>query len=212
MHPRQVPYYSNSGNACALACYTMVAQYLLPDAGITFEQLAEISGWHPGYVVWEFPAFIWLMDRGVHITDYDGFAYDAWIKDGVEGLKRSLSTKEFAWYRDNTYDLDEVTEHIPKAFAHPNFTFLNRKPAWDDVLAEYARPGICDIVLNLQALNRQDGFAAHRVVLVELTGNEAVFHDPQRDASGAYRREPIEHFRHAFESFETPSLARYSLK
>jgi hypothetical protein len=190
----------------------MVAQYLLPDAGITFEQLGKIADWHSGYVVWEFPAFVWLMDHGVHITDYDDFAYDAWVKDGVEGLKRLLPAKEFAWYRDNTYDLDEVTKHIPKTFAHPNFTFLNRKPTWKDVVAEYGKPGICDIVLNLRALNREEGFAAHRVVLVEVTGDEVIFHDPNRDATGAYRREPLDHFRHAFESFETPALTRYSLE
>ena len=40
---------------------------LLPDAGITFEQLGKVADWHPGYVVWEAPAFVWLMERGGNI-------------------------------------------------------------------------------------------------------------------------------------------------
>lgn len=55
---KQVPYHDNPGNACALACYTMVTQYLLPDVDITFEQLGQLSDWQPVYVVWETPAFV----------------------------------------------------------------------------------------------------------------------------------------------------------
>jgi len=45
---KQVPNHSNPGNACALACYTMIAQYLLPGRNITFKQLAKITDWKKG--------------------------------------------------------------------------------------------------------------------------------------------------------------------
>lgn len=209
---KDVPYHDNPGNACALACYTMVAQYLLPKANITFEQLAKIGNWREGYVVWEFPIWKWLMDKGIYITDYDVIDYDAWAKDGVSGLQNSIPAEEFNWYKENTYDLDEVTGHIQEAFAHSNFNYIRKKPDWDDVVAEYNRPGICDLVLNSHALNRKEGFAAHRVVIIEITDTEVVFHDPNYEGSGAYRHEPIDHFRKAFEAIESPALARYSLQ
>ena len=209
---RKVPYHDNPGNACALACYTMIAQYLLPDAGITFEQLGKVAGWRKGYVVWEFPVWKWLMDRGVHITDYDVIDYDAWVKQGVEGLRKSVPEEEFKWYEANTYDLNEVTGHIKEAFDQPNLTFIHKKATWKNVLDEYNKPGICDMVLNSRALNNKEGFAAHRVVLIEITDKEVVFHDPNFAGSGAYRRESIEHFRNAFEAIESPALARYSLE
>jgi hypothetical protein len=190
----------------------MIAQYLLPDAHITFEQLGKVAHWRKGYVVWEFPIWKWLMDRGVHITDYDDIDYETWAKEGITGLKNSIPEKEFKWYKENTYDLNEVTGHIRQALAHLNFTYIRKKPAWQDVLAEYARPGICDIVLNSRVLNRKEGFAAHRVVLIEITDSEVIFHDPNHDSSGKYRHEPINHFRKACESLESPALARYSLE
>jgi hypothetical protein len=208
---RKVPYQDNPGNACALACYTMIARYLLPSADITFDQLGRVADWRKGYVVWEFPIWKWLMDKGVHIVDYDVIDYDAWVKDGVEGLKRSVPEEEFDWYEANTFDLNEVTGHIREAFNHNNFSFVHRKPIWEDVLAEYAKPGICDIVLNSRALNHKEGFAAHRVVLIEINDTEVVFHDPNYDGSGEYRHEPRVHFRKAFEAIESPALARYSL-
>ncbi|HYH75225.1 MAG TPA: hypothetical protein VD735_04675, partial [Candidatus Saccharimonadales bacterium] len=165
-----------------------------------------------GYVVWEFPIWKWLMGRGLQITDYDVIDYDAWIADGVPGLQRTLPANEFEWYQKNTYDLNEVTPHIRAVFDHPNFTYHKRKPTWDDVIAEYNNPGLCDIVLNSKALNREEGFAAHRVVLIEITDVEVVFHDPNAKGDGDYRHEPLAHFRAAFENMDSPALARYSLK
>ncbi len=207
----KVPYHPNPGNACALACYTMIGQYLLPDEQITFDRLSDIAGRKEGYVVWEFPIWKWLMNRGIHITDYDVIDYAAWILDGVAGFKNSIPEEEFKWYSENTYDLAAVTPHIKGTFDHPNFTYVKHKPTWDDVVAEYQKPGICDIVLNSHALNRREGFAAHRVVLLEISDTEVIFHDPNHDGSGKYRREPIGHFRKAFETIASPALARYSL-
>jgi len=209
---KEVPYHPNPGNACALACYTMIAQYLLPDSNITFEQLGKIGNWRKGYVIWEFPIWNWLLDQGVYITDYEPADDEAWAKDGIEGLKRSIPTEEFAWYEKNTYDLGEVTEHLQKTLRHPNFTYLHRQPTWQDVVAEHAKPGICDIVLNSQALNHKDGVAAHRIVLLDITDTEVIFHDPNFDGSGVHRREPLAHFKRALEALESRALARYSLE
>ncbi|HSX42926.1 MAG TPA: hypothetical protein VLF59_02470 [Candidatus Saccharimonadales bacterium] len=209
---KNVPYHDNPGNACALACYTMIAQYLLPDAHITFEQLSKVGNWREGYVVWEFPIWKWLMDRGVYITDYDVIDYDAWSKEGVSGLQNSLPSDEFNWYKENTYDLEEVTGHIQQAFAHPNFSYTHRKPTWEDLLAEHEKAGICDVVLNSHILNQKEGFAAHRVVLIDISDKEVIFHDPNFDGSGKYRHEPINRFRQAFEHIESPALARYRLQ
>lgn len=189
----------------------MIAQYLLPDAKITFEQLGKIADWKEGYVVWEFPIWKWLMGRGVHITDYDVIDYQAWVKDGVSGLRNSLPQDEFAWYEKNTYDLAKVTTHVQQVFIHPNFTFTHKKPSWQDVVTEYKKPGICDLVLNSRALNHKEGFDAHRVVLIEITDKTVTFHDPNHDGSGKYRQESLAHFKKAFAAIQSPALARYSL-
>jgi hypothetical protein len=208
---KKAPYISNSGNACALACYTMAAQYLLPDAGITFEKMAKIADWRKGYVVWGFPVWKWLMDRGVYLTDYDTIDYEAWAKEGAAGLKRSVPQKEFAFYQKNTYDLEAESTRVNLMYNHPHFTYIRRSPGWNDIVAEHEKPDICDLTLNLRKLNHEEGFAVHRVVLLDITEDEAVFHDPNRDGSGAYRREPLQHFKQSIASLGSPELARYSL-
>jgi hypothetical protein len=208
---KQVPYHANPGNACALACYTMIAQYLLPDSHITFEQLGKIGNWRKGYVIWEFPIWNWLLDKGVFIIDYDPADAEAWARDGTEGLKHSIPPDEFAWYEKNTYDLGEVTDDLRKTLKHPHFKYVQHQPSWDDVVAEHAKPGICDIVLNSQVLNHEQGVAAHRVVLLDITKTEVVFHDPNFNGSGSQRRESVSHFKQALDGLQSRALARYSL-
>jgi len=206
-----VPYHGNPGNACALACYTMVAQYLYPEDDISFERIGKLSGWRPGYVVWGSPFWKWLMDKGAYVTDYDVIDYGAWITQGAEGLKQSLAPEEFKWIAENTYSLEDVQKQLSLSFDHPHFKYVKRRVTWDDVVDEFQKPGICDLTLNLQALNHQSGFVSHRVVLIDVSDSEVVFHDPNFDNSGAYRHEPLAHFKEVFESIEGPELCRYSL-
>ena len=133
---KQIPYHNNPGNACALACYTMIAQYLLPDADVTFEQLGKIADWHPGYVVWEAPVFLWLMTQGVHITDHDVIDLNAWATEGVTGLQKTIPVGEFKWYQENTYDFDGLTNDVKAMAPHPNFTYIQHKPTWEDIVAD----------------------------------------------------------------------------
>lgn len=209
---KQVPYHGNPGNACALACYTMIAQYLLPDKHITFEQLAKLANWRKGYVVWGFAVWKYLMDEGIHMVDYDTIDYAAWAEKGAEGLRESTSPKEFEFYESNTYDLEEESRLVHLMMDHPNFTYVRRKPTWEDVVNEFRKPGICDLGLNKRALDRQEGFVLHRVVVIDISEDEVIFHDPNQDSSGAYRHEPLSFFREVFESIDGPELARYSLE
>jgi hypothetical protein len=208
---KQVPYHDNPGNACALACYTMTAQYLLPDQNITFEQLGKIADWEKGYTVWGFTVWNFLMDKGVHITDYDTINYQKWARNGFGSLKDSLPSVEFNTYKNGTYDVDTVGKQIELALNHPNFTYIQRKPTWKDVVTEFNKPGICELTINANALNNLNGFSSHRIVLIDITDKEVIFHDPNRTGTGAYRHDPLNHFKNMYENVDEPELAHYSL-
>lgn len=206
---KNVPYHANPGNACALACYTMVAQYLLPDKRTSFEELAKLAEWKKGYLVWGFSVWEWLMNQGVHMIDYDVIDYEAWAKDGVEGLRKSVPVKEFKFYKDNTFDLELESKKVNLMLNHSNFTYVRRKPTWADVVREHEKPGVCDVTLNSRVLNQTDGFSLHRVALLDITDTKVVFNDPDKAGKGAGRRESLAHFRKSFEDVEAPELARY---
>lgn len=78
-----IPYESNPGKACALACYAMTARHFFPD--VTFEQIVKISDWHHGYVVWAFKFWLWAMNNGIKITEYDLIDYKSWVEKRSPG-------------------------------------------------------------------------------------------------------------------------------
>lgn len=78
-----IPYVGSPKNACALASYIMVAKYFFPET--TFEQIAEISDWEPGYLVWGYKFWSWITKRGIQVIDYDLIDLDSWISEGKKG-------------------------------------------------------------------------------------------------------------------------------
>lgn len=80
-----IPYEKQlDSSACALACYTMVAKYFFPE--VTTKEMTKIADWQPGYTVWMFKLWKWIMDRGVKIEDCEPINYRAWADKGLEGL------------------------------------------------------------------------------------------------------------------------------
>lgn len=125
-------------------------------------------------------------------------------------MKDSLPEKEFIFIKENTFKPDNLKESIQKVFLQDNFTYIKRKPTWEDVLNEFSKPGICDLTLNSAILNDKEGFIGHRVVIIDISDTEVIFHDPNFDGSGAYRKETIDLFKQAFE--DNPELTRYALE
>ena len=208
---KDVPYHGNPGNACALACYTMSARYLLPKEDITFENFGKLANWKKGYVIWAFPIWKWLMDKGVKIDDYDTVDYSLWAKEGTKGLRKSLPPKAFKFVKDNTYDLDEVSKQAVLALDYPNFKYTKCHVTWEMIVKETSKPGICEVGLDGRMLHRKEGFTLHRVVLIEINDKEVIFHDPTFENDGAYKREPVDFFRKCVESVVDTELCRYYL-
>lgn len=203
-----VPYVGSPKNACALACYTMVAKYFFPEA--TFNQIAKISDWRKGYVVWAFKFWLWIMNKGIKVTDYDKLSLKAWAKEGLKGLKRTVPEKEFNYYLKNSYDLEGLTADIPLVVNHPNFTHKRQNPTVADLNKAVKEQKICEVVLDSHTLDNIDGFSLHRVVVLDINKDTVTFHDP-RLKPRPYRKEDISHFKKAWlEKVSETELCIYS--
>ena len=208
-----VPYEKNRGSSCALSCYTMAARYLWPEKDITFDKLAEIAGYVNGYCVWGFPVWRWMIEQGAEIVDIDVIDYEAWAKEGLEGFMKSVSPKNFEWFASHSFDIEKDTKNLQKLFGNPRFSFVKKVANWDDVVREFAKPGICDVTIDARVLNGAEGYSLHRVLLLDITDNEVVFHDPDIEDTGANRRAKLESFRKAFLAVpDGAEICRYSLR
>lgn len=191
--------------SCALACSTMIAKYYFPET--SFTQVAEISNWQAGYVVWTYKFWIWIMNQDIKITEYDLIDSKAWADDGIEGLKKSVSEKEFKYYVENSKDINSYSEDIKQVFVHKNFTYFQQKPSFEDLEKALSNGHICEVVLDSRNLRDQEGFSLHRVVILGIDSEDIVFHDP---AVGPACRFSISKFKEAWlEAVSEPELCIY---
>ncbi len=206
-----IPFENNPGKACALACYTMTARHFFSDA--TFEKIAQISDWHPGYVVWGFKFWHWMLEKGIKITEYDLLDLSLWAKQGMEGLKGSISENEYNFITNKTKDINSYSEDIKKVLAHPNFIFKRQRPTWEDLIEAFQDGAVCEVVLDSKTLNQQKGFALHRVVVLGVDEESITFHDPSKKNPRPARKESIDLFKKAWlDSLEGPELCIYKKK
>jgi len=204
-----IPYISNPGKACALACYTMTSKYFFPET--TFEQVAKISDWEPGYVIWPFKFWLWIMDKGIKVVDYDLIDLQKWADEGMAGLKKSVSEKEFNYYLKNTKNLESYSADIKKVLNHPNFIYNQRKPEFQDLEQAFQKGAVCEVVLNSNILDGENGFEMHRVVVLDITDNDIIFHDPRKSIPRPERKENKKLFEKAWLGLAEPELCAYSL-
>ncbi len=205
-----IPYIISPGkNACALACHQMTAKSFFPD--ISVADVARLCRWEEGYVVWAFPFWLWMMDRGVKITEIDGTDYKAWAEEGIPGLERTFSPDSFEFISEWTKDLDIYTDEIRRCFAHPNFTNIHRNATMADLKQNLSPNAVCEIVLDSRTLERREGFALHRIVALSADDQTVSFHDPVRPGAEPRpnRMEDKAHFQNAF--YKGGELCVYSL-
>jgi hypothetical protein len=204
----KIPYFKSYRNACALACYTMVAKYFFPKT--TFNQIAEISQWEPGYVVWSFRFWHWIMEKGIKVEDYDLVDYEAWAEKGLDGLRESVPKKEFEYYQKNSKDLERLSKDIPKVINHQNFTYHRQKPTFKDLLQAFRQGAVCEVTLNRKIFDKRKRDFFHRVVIVDIDNKNITFHDPRRKLPRPNRKEKLELFKKAWlEDLSEPELCVY---
>jgi hypothetical protein len=151
------------------------------------------------------------MDRGIVVEDNDLIDLAGWAKEGVEGLRKSVSMKEFEYYQTHSVNLDELTKCIPGVYEHKNFSYHRRKPTMELLVEALGMGKVCEVVLDSHALDGIEGFALHRVVVLGMEGDEVVFHDPRPEPL-AQRRESIGLFKKAWlENVGEPELCIYSI-
>lgn len=187
----------------------MVAQYFFPE--VTFAEVARVSRWQPGYVVWEMPFWNWIIERGISVTTYETSDLRAWAEEGIEGLRRTTPKAEFDFFLKYSYDLESYSEDMQQLFTQPNFTQIKEDPTWEDLLHHVREDAVCTVVLNSRALDHEDGFVLHQVAILDATEEYVRFHDPRGSADARPNREESRaHFEQAWlQRTNQPSLTSY---
>lgn len=208
----EIKYQKQKPNNCALACYQMVSSYFFPK--IKPDAIEKLTRAESGYIVWAFPFWLWMTKQDIQITEYDVLDYKAWAENGLEGLKQSVPEQEFNFYLKGTKNIDAYSSELKELVKNPNFTLIKRKPTFEDLKCHFQKGDVCEVVLDSRRLNNLDGFSLHRVVVLDITKEHIIFHDPNVNPTekNIGRKETIEHFKKSWLEVEAPELCCYSQK
>jgi len=196
--------------ACALACYAMSGSYFVKDS--TLDKVAKLSKWQKGKLVWPYRFWLYLTRHGVSVTDYDLIDIYVWIEQGGEGLKSSVSSKEFEFYNKHSADLEQERQLLRKLVRQRNFTYYRRRPELQDLLKALKTGAVAEVTLNPYTLRGKDGFAVHRVVVLHFLEDtrQFIIHDPDNETPHPFWQVDYETFVNAWlEGLDSPELAVY---
>ncbi len=195
--------------SCALASYTMVGKYFFPE--LSLQEVVKITNWQKGKIVWPYRFWLYLVQKGVNVADYDLIDIKAWARFGEQGLKNSvLDLKEFEFYKKHSLDLNAEAKVIAELLKEKKFVYQKRRPTFDDLLHALDKKAICEVTLNPYVLRGETGFMIHRVVVVGYASDKIVFHDPDNKRPQAYKKVDRNVFINAWlNGLDAPELAVY---
>ena len=172
-----IPFYSNTPDDthCFQAALKMVLKYFLPAEEFSFERLDEISAKKEGLWTWPLAAALWMQDREFEVVNIEPFDYPRFIEEGGAYLIEEYG-QEVGEAQIKHSDIDQERA-FSKRFIQ-RVKIQKRIPAIDDI-RELMEQGFVVIAnINSQALDSEEGYTGHFVVITGIDHRSIVLNDP----------------------------------
>lgn len=189
----QVPFYSNTreDTHCFQAALRMVLKYFLPEQEFTWDDLDKITAKVKDMWTWPQQGLIWMQDHGFEVLNIEIYDYSAFIEKGVVYLQELYGdegAKEQEIHSDLEKEKKTCAEFVKKIKTE------ERLPTSEDIRNLLDQNNVLVALVNSSALNNEEGYVGHFVVIKGMTDTEIIFHDPGLP--------PKENRRVTFEEFE----------
>jgi hypothetical protein len=173
----KIPFYPNTGDGthCFQAALRMVLGYFEPEREFTYEELDRISQKLPGKWTWPTAAMLWLMEHRYELRLVEEFDYAAFAERGADYLMEKCG-QEVAQVQIENSDIGREQEIAAKFVQYAPLE--HRIPELADVERFIADNWVVICNVNSSLLHNQSGYSGHFVIVVDVTADEVVIHDP----------------------------------
>lgn len=154
----------------------MILGYFLPDQEFSWEELDRISHKLPGLSTWPQSMLIYLIQHNFDAFMIESFDIQSFLRDGGDYLISDFGEEAGNWMIQNS-DIRAEQETFRQALAAG--VRLERREPTQAEIKSYLDDGylvICTV--NSRALNDQDGYVGHAVVIYDMDDNMITLHDP----------------------------------
>lgn len=155
------------------ATYSMIIEYFT-GKHLSWPELEAMSGFKDDKPAWSMQAYIAMYKMGIRVKMYDSFDYRAYLKRGLDYYKQFLTPQEYEWQIKHAA--------LPDKKLIPEFLevidWKCKSANLHDIEELLKHDMIVTVGLNMRALNQQDGFVLHAVLILEESGVDFIVHDP----------------------------------
>jgi hypothetical protein len=146
---------------------------------VPFAALEEETAFSPGKESWSFGAMLALANRGLRVHSVEDFDPRLFVDDPRRAIAKQVEGD--AELLERVFEVSDVAaqvEIVAQCLEHPRIRFETRVPTLDE-LASALRGG-ADLLVNVnaRALNGEDGYAGHLVVIHDIDGDVVIVEDP----------------------------------
>jgi len=154
----------------------MILGYYQPERDFSWEELDTLSAKQEGMATWPQAMLSAMEALGFDITMVEGFDGHAFIERGGAYLQEAFGSEIAKWQIENS-NIDDERELYKKAYSS-GVDIQNRIPNIED-LKDYMAQGYfvaCNV--NSSKLNQKPGYVGHFILILDITDQEIVMHDP----------------------------------
>jgi hypothetical protein len=173
----EVPFRSNSedDNHCAQASLGMILEHFEPGGDYSWQKLDEITGAVPQYWTWPGAMLLWLVQNGYEVEVYDVFDNEQFAQKGAQYIYETQGSEvgeAQERYSDIPREQAIARQLIGKIAKH------DVVPTQDHIkrLLDDGYIPLCRV--NSAALNGQDGYYGHSIIVTGYDDDGLIIHDP----------------------------------
>lgn len=192
--------------SCASANYTMVGEALGLSENLS--DILKITKSELGFI----PFWRWLVkEKKAQITDFSLNNLKDWADYNFDKFVSQTDPRVVKFFTDRIKDTKSYQEDLKFLFQSGKFEFNHIRPTVNLLKEYFSKDYACDVMLDPWLIYgvEPEWYSLHRVTIVDVTGDEIVFHDPASDGEEFFKS-TSENFEKAFQ-IEGAELTCYKI-
>jgi hypothetical protein len=170
--------------SCASANYTMVGEVLGLSENLT--DILKVTKSELGFA----PFWRWLVkEKNAQIVDFSFNNLKDWADFGFDRFITQTDPKVVKFFTDRIKNVDDYQNDLKFLFESGYFTFNHINPTVNLLKEYFSKDYACDVMLDPWLIygDKPEWYSLHRVTIVDVNGDEIIFHDPASDGSEFFK-------------------------
>lgn len=177
----EIRFFGNHNNvSCGQCVYRMALSHFYPEQDFSHTEMDVLCGAVEGKGTWPYLPVTKLSDMGLKIVTYDMFDTEKFVKSPVTYLHEFYEAGTAQYCIENS-DIDLVVAQAQTYLDHLKLNKLSTIKSYHnpDILRGLLDDGyLINLWVNSRALNNQDGFSGHFILVYGYDGKNFMAHDP----------------------------------